>query len=185
MTGRNINRGKIPSELGWLADWMSDVNSRLKGLEAPTAADKKNTLAVLEKTVEDLIAMQTVVQSAVALSNTGSTGYYTSPTSVALTAPSGRIEIQYGGSLNGGGGYFVFQVERVDDGTVLIARDTIRTDPAKRVAVTGGVSFSPSGYRLEAVDVPANVPVRVRLQIYAENTTTYFLGGSISARVSA
>lgn len=56
---RNINRGAIPSDLGWLADTLDDYEERLRTLEAPDAQQLAKVVEELQETVaavEDLVA---------------------------------------------------------------------------------------------------------------------------------
>ena len=113
-------------------------------------------------------------------------GFYPNTTpSVNLTSKTGRIEINYGGSLNGGNGYFCYSVVSATDPSIVwVDRAIILANAAQRVAISGGASFTPSGYRSTIVDIPANVELTVRLQLWAENRGVYFFGGSLLVRVS-
>jgi len=113
------------------------------------------------------------------------TGFYTgTKPEVTITSPTGKLQLQFGGSLNGGSGYFVYTVIRNDTGEAFVNRDTVVEDPSRRVALSGGASFSPSGYNTIVISVPANVSLTVRCEVYAESTFVTFVGRSIFAQVA-
>lgn len=169
----------------WLADEFRRLKARLDSLEGPSGTQLFNAVPKLQEQVATLLAMQRREYAEWVSWVTGSTGWYPSPCSVLITSSTGRIEVGYGGSLNGGNGYFCYSVARVSDGAVLVDRAVIQGSPARRVAVTGGASFTPSGWRTAPVDVPVDVQVRVALEIYGGSTATNFAGGAVSARVVA
>lgn len=107
------------------------------------------------------------------------------PVEVTLSSPSGRIEITFGGSANNGGTVFAYQVVGSTSGTV-ISRGSILTDLSKRVAVTGGATFSPSGFATVIEQVPVNEILTISLHAYADNAfpDVYISGGRILARVA-
>lgn len=169
----------------WLLDQFKQLSRRLDYLEGPSGTQIFNAVPKLQEQVAVLTAMQRREYAEWVAWLTGTTGWYASPCSVLITSSTGRIEVGYGGSLNGGNGYFCYSVARAYDGAVLVDRAVIQGSPARRVAVTGGASFTPSGWRTAPVDVPVDVPVRVALEIYGGSTATTFAGGAVSARVVA
>ena len=176
----------------WLVDQFKRLSGRLDSLEGPSGTQIFNAVPKLQEQVATLQAMVATLQAMQRREYaewvswvTGSTGWYPSPCSVLITSSTGRIEVGYGGSLNGGNGYFCYSVVRVSDGSVIVDRNVIQGSPAQRVAVTGGSSFTPSGWRTAPVDVPVDVQVRVALEIYGGSTATNFAGGAVSARVVA
>lgn len=169
----------------WLADEFRRLKARLDSLEGPSGTQIFNAVPKLQEQVAVLTAMQRREYAEWVAWLTGTTGWYASPCSVLITSSTGRIEVGYGGSLNGGNGYFCYSVTRVSDGSVIVDRAVIQGSPARRVAVTGGASFTPSGWRTAPVDVPVDVQLRVALEIYGGSTATNFAGGAVSARVVA
>ena len=157
------------------------------GLIADLAATQDD-LATAQGTLADQVALLAAVADVQYAETTtghdGFTGFYTGalPT-VELSSPSGRIEVAYGGSLNGGEGYFCFSVTGATSGAIVTAA-AVQANPARRVAVTGGASFAPSGHRSMVVTVPADEVMTVTLAYYAADTYVYFFGGSILARVT-
>ncbi len=117
---------------------------------------------------------------------TGFTGFYSgSMPSVTLSTRTGRLQVQYGGSLNSGNGVFVYSVVRNDTGATVINRTTIYNDYSKRVASTGGASFIGSAFSSTVLTgLPTNVSLTVKLEMYAMTNMTYFFGGSILASPS-
>lgn len=107
------------------------------------------------------------------------------PVEVTLSSPSGRIEITFGGSANNGGTVFAYQVVGATSGTV-ISRGSILTDLSKRVAVTGGATFYPSGFSTVIEQVPVNEALTISLHAYADNAfpDVYISGGRILVRVA-
>ena len=169
----------------WLVDQFKQLSRRLDYLEGPSGTQIFNAVPKLQEQVAVLTAMQRREYAEWVAWLTGTTGWYASPCSVLITSSTGRIEVGYGGSLNGGNGYFCYSVTRVSDGSVIVDRTVIQGSAAQRVAVTGGSSFTPSGWRTAPVDVPVDVQVRVALEIYGGSTATNFAGGAVSARVVA
>lgn len=53
---RNINRGPIPSDLGWLVDVLDDVEERLRTIEAPDGSQFTQTVTTLQALVNDIQA---------------------------------------------------------------------------------------------------------------------------------
>lgn len=118
---------------------------------------------------------------------TGFTGFSASGfrPAVTIATPTGKLEVQFGGSLNSGEGFFVYSIVEVSSGTVYVNRATLQTDPTQRIAISGGASFAPSGYRTAIVSgLPVGSDLLVTLEYYASSTFTYFFGGSILARPS-
>ena len=56
MTGY-ARRGPIPDELGWLVDWMSDAERRLREIETPDSAQNFQTVPKLAKAIDDLAVL--------------------------------------------------------------------------------------------------------------------------------
>jgi hypothetical protein len=175
---------------------VDDIHADLDRLRTSMASDKKAQTAAftrlgrsitdLQAANEVLLAMQARAYAEFTTSITGFTGYYNGALpSVDITSPTGRIEVSYGGSLNGGDGYFLYAITRLDTSATVVARTTIQGNPARRVAVSGGASFAPSGFFTAQVDVPRNVPLRIALHLNTGSSFTFFFGGSIAARVVA
>lgn len=189
------------------APWGRSVNARLDTLE--TAADRvaqeninvnkqqnstSTALASQIKTLADTVAsLQSITAKlqSVAILNymefttglTDFTGWYPgTAASVKVTSVTGRLELNYGGSLNGGSGYFVASITNATTGAVVLSRDTGLNNPAQRVAVSGGASFAPSGYKTLITNVPIDTPLTVKLELNAQDSFTYFMGGSILVR---
>lgn len=99
-----------------------------------------------------------------------------------ITSASGRIEIAYGGSIGGGSGYFVYSITNPATGATIVSRDTVLANAAARVAVTGGASFAPSGYKTAIINVPANTTVRVTLEFSVQDTFCTVFGSSLLVR---
>lgn len=116
---------------------------------------------------------------------TGFTGYFgATMASVTLTSITGVIEIGFGGSLNGGDGYFVYSITDTTTGLPVVDRATVLANPAQRVAVSGGASFTPSGWKTVFVTVPAGDTLVVNLELNTASTGTFFYGGSIMAHTA-
>lgn len=173
-----------------LATTVSTLATTVSGLATAqaTLTAQQATLdaqqATLAAQVDLLTAIADVQYAETTTGRDGFTGFYTGalPT-VELSSPSGRIEVAYGGSLNGGEGYFCFSVTGATSGAIVTAA-AVQANPARRVAVTGGASFAPSGHRSMVVTVPADEVMTVTLAYYAADTYVYFFGGSILARVT-
>lgn len=130
-----------------------------------------------------LVEMSEVQYSEFTAGLTGFIGFTDSPLrpKVEITSSTGRIEISYGGTLNGGDCYFCYSI--VSGATPIVTRANVLANPAQRVAISGGASFAPSGYRSMVLDVPKNELLTITLEMYADSNFAYFFGGSISARV--
>lgn len=178
-----------------IADRLSGRNSTIRDLSRASGTQRDNTVLKLQGTVAELAGAVGILQAMQAREYaefndsdglTPFSGWGPSPCSVSITSGTGRIEIEYGGALNNGDGFFCYQV--AGPGGVIVSRDSILTNIARRVAVTGGVNFTPSGSRSQPIDVPVGVPVTVSLELYAEPDDfagALFFGGSIAARVVA
>jgi len=161
-----------------------DTERRLRELESPTGTSITRAVATLQDAVDTLTALADVQYAEFTTGVTGFTGFYTGVVPVTnVTSPTGRIEIGFGGSLNGGDGYFCYSVT-TGAGAVIVNRATVQANPARRVAVTGGASFAPSGYKQVIVSVPIATPLVVKLELFASTAFTYFFGGSILCRPS-
>lgn len=113
----------------------------------------------------------------------GGVGFIAAPVLIRIKSASGRLRLTYGGALNSGQGYYLFQVTGATSG-VLFNRTVIQANPAKRVAITGGASFTPSGSTSVLIEVPPNENLAITLEGYSGLTGTYFAGGSILAEVA-
>lgn len=135
---------------------------------------------------EFLLSLSTVVYDSFNTMRTVADGnWMSSPPSVQITSPSGRVEISFGGSANGGGVVFAYQIVGDSSGTI-VSRNTILSDLSKRVAVTGGMSFAPSGYATVIENVPVGEPLTISLHAFADDgyPDVYIHGGHILARVA-
>jgi hypothetical protein len=164
----------------YFSDKMSHVDVRLREVESPTGTQQAQAVKTLTQAVETLYALQRVKQAKFTEPHSDFTGWRTAA-KVNITSLTGRLEVQYGGRLNGHHGYFCFSV--VSDHGTHVSRELMHADPAGPVAITGGTWFSPSGYKSEVVSVPADTPLTVSLELFAFSKFTYFFGGSILARV--
>lgn len=174
---QNSTINALNRQLSAIANSVATANSAatqagLAAGQANTAVDRLNGIA----------------QSWYAESTTGvtTTGFSTSGTrpSVIANSPTGRIEVTFGGSANNGNCYFVLTVVRNSDSASIVNRDTMRQNPAQRIAISGGASFAPSGYRSQIITVPANTDILVRLEYYGETSNAFFFGGSLLVKVS-
>lgn len=144
--------------------------------------------ATLARNVATLQAAAQVARATVTPSGgwTGSTGFYNGSDrpSVKISSPTGRIEIKWGGSMNGGNGYLVYSVKNNDSGATIVDRSDVQGDFTQRIAMSGGASFTPSAFNSIVVSVPADTLVVVQLEFYAADAYVYFAGGSIQAGAS-
>lgn len=117
---------------------------------------------------------------------TGFTGFYTGTRpSVTLSTQSGRITLSFGGTLNSGNGVFAYGVTRNDTGATVVSRTSVQADYARRVAISGGASFTPSGFSsVVLTGLPRNVSLTIQLEMYAYTNTVYFYGGNVLANPS-
>jgi hypothetical protein len=137
----------------------------------------------LNTTTDTLLALQTAAYSEFTTGIAASgVGFMVSPTSVSLTSSTGRVEIGFGGALNSGQGYFCYQI--IANGSTYISRVTTQANIAQRVAITGGASFTPSGFNTVVVAVPVNQTLVISLEMYSGLAGTFFAGGGIRATVS-
>jgi hypothetical protein len=74
------------------------------------------------------------------------------------------------------------RADNAQTGAAVVSRAPVLVSPAERVAVSGGASFAPSGWKTTVVDVPSGVPLTVSLELNANSASTYFFGGSILVR---
>lgn len=165
----------------------ANANTQTLGTQVSNIAAAQDTLAAQQVT----LASQQATLQAASTSRSDSTssggtvssvGYYTgSRPSVTINVPTGRLEIQFGGSMNSGNAYFVFSATG-SGGTVYVARDDMRDDVSRRLAISGGASFTPSTYATQIINVTPGDNVTVTLQFYAATAGAYFAGGSILAR---
>lgn len=174
--------------------WGRAAQDRIATLEAQVSALRQSmenslrtvngSLANIGETVKILNASANVQYSEFNNTIGGFSGWYggSLPT-ITLSSPTGRIELGYGGVLNGGDGYFCYSITGQTSGTI-VARGTILASPARRVAVTGGASFAPSGWHSGVVSVPANELLTIQLQINVSSSAVSVFGGSIYARVT-
>lgn len=164
----NANRGRESSarSLALRVQEIADLQSTQS-----VAIDRLNELAVVEylEFVEEIFGVDE--------------NWLPRKVQVEISTSTGRLEIEYGGAGNGGDMYFCYQV--LNGSTVVVNRSTIQGNPARRVAVTGGASFAPSGARRQiATGLPRNVPLTVSLEIYTKSRFVTVFGGSIMARVA-
>lgn len=117
---------------------------------------------------------------------TGFTGFYTGTRpSVTLSTQTGRITLSFGGSMNSGNGVFAYGVTRNDTGATVVSRTSVQADYARRVALSGGASFTPSAFSsVVLTGLPRNVPLTIQLEMYAYTNTVYFYGGNVLANPS-
>ena len=167
---------------------VDEVPRRLHALERQL----KEFMPSVADTVKDQISQQlSIVETLEEVSQnhyteftteqTGFTGWRTQG-SVTFSSSTGRIELTYGGTLNSGDGYFCYSVKQ--GSTNIVTRESIMANPARRVAVSGGASFAPSGFGHTVIDVPVGKPLTVALELYTEQSYTYFFGGSLLAKVA-
>lgn len=100
---------------------------------------------------------------------------------VSVVSPTGRIEVNFGGSIRNGSGRICYSVTRDEDGVVLAERDVMRLDFARCIALTGGASFPASGYRVEIVSAGTS-SVTVKAEVYGEAAGVVLSGVTIAVR---
>ncbi|WGD36831.1 hypothetical protein [Lysinibacter sp. HNR] len=173
----------------FLADQLAGLR---REIASGQEADGQQLAQSLKKLREQVAAQATVIETLTAIADSkyaeftthvgGFVGWADS-VSVALTSPTGRIEIHWGGALNGGEGYFCYSVRGDRSGTI-VSRESLLQNPARRVAVTGGASFAPSGSAAAIVDVPRGESLTVQLHLCSSLSFTTFFGGWVLARVA-
>lgn len=172
--------------------WGREMMNRVMALEAKLAANQQDTdnvlrtvngaLTNLGESVQYLRALSGFAYSEFSSTATGFTGWYTGTRpSVIISSETGRLEIGYGGALNGGDGYFCFSAVGTVSGTI-VTRDSVLSNPARRVAVSGGASFAPSGWHTGVIDVPRGEQITLTLEINSLLSFVTIFGGSIYAR---
>ena len=167
--------------IGMPVDPNSEIMRRIETLERQVRELGPSIAGSFQTTVDQLRAAQVLQVASMGAGPTGFTGWYGGATAqVVVTSESGRFEITYGGSANGGDAYFCYSA--IAASGVVMSRDTILADMGRRVAVTGGASFMPSGFSVDLLQGPPGVPVTFRLEINAGQTYTYFGGGRILVR---
>lgn len=194
-----------PDAAKWARAVEAAINAATRGVNSITNRGENNSssttgaLARLSQQVSDIASVNAGLQDAVArLEAAGqvaqsesqpnavlnNVGFYngTRP-QVKMTSPTGRIQVQFGGSINSGNAAIVFNATGAD-GQSYMSRDTMRDNYAQRVALSGGAAFTPSGYRSFVLNVDPGVEVTLTLEVYAFNTGVYFVGGSIQAGAS-
>jgi len=165
---------------------VDELSRRVQALERNTKSFLPSVASSLQEQVTNLTA------AVASLNNANDVKYaefttdissftgWKSSVSVTLQSISGKIELDWGGTLNGADGYFCYEVSW--GGTVHISRDSIKNNAGRRVAVTGGASFAPSGYGHQVISVAKNTDVKIQLELYSEQNTVTFFGGSLTAR---
>jgi hypothetical protein len=170
----------------WVSSSISALSRGVSGLIASVTRLTSDTAANFNRQQTQIATLNSLANTLSAeftYGITGFTGWYSSsPASFFIESPTNRMEIGFGGSLNGGSGYFAYSVTVVPAGTVVVDRATILANPAQRVAVSGGASFAPSGWKTVVIDVPAGTTLQVSLELNTDSEFTYFFGGSILAR---
>lgn len=167
-----------------IAESISGLSRRIDSLESSSGTQRAQAVDNIQATVDLLLKLSTVQYAEFTTGLTGFTGFYTGALpQVTVTSPTGRIEIGFGGALNSGSGYFCYSVTTTT-GSVVVNRATVQASPAQRVAVSGGASFAPTGYKTIIVSAPKDTALVVKLEIFTDSTFTYFFGGSILARPS-
>lgn len=173
---------------------LQKAQDQLSQLVSNSNRSTSGQLAVLAKQIETLTAQQQYLFSLQSLDTiedvssrlVGQAAWMSNPPTLKVRSATGRIEIQYGGSGNNGSGYFGYQVVSSVLGTI-VSRTSVINNPAKRVAVSGGVSFAPSGFTTDVVEVPPDLLLDVSLEVYGVDTPSnsfYFIGGKLSVRTA-
>lgn len=173
---------------------LQKAQDQLSQLVSNSNRSTSGQLAVLAKQIETLTAQQQYLVSLQTLdtvedSNSrlvGRAAWMTAPPGLKVRSNTGRIEIQYGGSGNNGSGYFGYQVSSPSLG-VIVSRASVINNPAKRVAISGGVSFAPSGFTTDVVEVPPELLLDVTLEVFGADIAVndfYFIGGKLSVRTA-
>lgn len=157
---------------------------------ARTVATLQGQVATLQGAVDDLtdvnaklLAYATVAYAEFTSTLTLPLAEYDPNTKVTVNSPTGRLEISFGGTLNNGSGFFVYEVSGPVSG-VVISRASVLANPARRAAQTGGASFAPSAHNNAIVNVPANEDMTVALWLIPNTAGVVYFGGSIQARVA-
>lgn len=187
----SLNQNKqLNSSFGLLSGQVATLNTQQADLTAAqaTLAAQQTSLTAAQADLTTVVAqLRSVADVVYATFNTGITGTAGWSASgflpsVLIYTTTNRIEIGFGGALNNGDGYFCYSVIDNSTSATIVDRATVQADPASRVAVTGGASFAPSGWRTALIDVPVGLLLLVRLELYAVQAATYFFGGAILAR---
>lgn len=153
---------------------------------AQTVASLQTVTANLQDVTAKLTAAGQVQTASLGKTVSGFSGFYTgSRPTVNISSPTGRIEVLFGGSLNGGNGIFVINVVNTATGTSYKSRTSMRANYDERLAVSGGASFIGSAFSSVIVAVPVNTQVTVTLELYSDSGEfVYFFGGKIQVSAS-
>lgn len=156
---------------------------RLDALESPTGTQMTGAVGLLLEQTSLLEAASRVVESVFRAPQTNVTALrYVA--SVQVASASGRVIVDWGGSLSGGSGMFVF--DAAGSGGTIQSGQAMAQDMSTRVGVWGG-TFSVSGFSQMTLTVPIGEPVTYRLGIVenlneAGSTSPTFQGGRIAVR---
>lgn len=170
------------------------VESRVEQLDIEninTNKQQNSSIKAVQENVEkaqiaidrlEAISQSAYIEFSVGITGSG-VGFLVSPGDTSLIVPTGHLKLTYGGSLNSGQGYYVYQVTATLSGTIM-SRSTVQANPAQRVAITGGASFTPSGSTSVLLNVPKDELITVSLELYSGLAGSYFAGGSLLAEVA-
>jgi hypothetical protein len=103
--------------------------------------------------------------------------------SVVMSTPTGRIKVGFGAAANGGNG--IVGISATAGGSTVIDRASFPSSPAAGVYVSGGASFTPTGFKSTIFTVPANTPLTITLEMYASDTFVYFFGPNLLVEVAS
>ena len=162
---------------------ISSAERRLDSLEVPGGTQRAQTTRAVQQQLDYLTSLQRVEYAEFTAAITGTANWVSSPAAVNISTPTGRLAVTYGGAANGGFAYFAYSIVNASTGAVIVNRDTIRNNPARRVAISGGASFAPSGSQSAVVTVPANTNLTVRVEAWCQDSFVAIFGGSIQAQV--
>lgn len=105
--------------------------------------------------------------------------------SVQLSSPTGRIKISFGVAVNNGNGIAGYSVVDSNTGAVYVDKTSFLGNQAASIYLSGGASFTPTGFKALIVTVPQDTAITVTLEMYCSDGFAYFFSPNLLVEVAS
>jgi hypothetical protein len=182
------------------APYVRWLEQRVKSLEdraAQNASDTATSLAMVNSSITQLnqrvkvLSAQAVQyysanNSTYASAQNGVAAWITaSRPSVQMSTPTGRIKIGFGVAVNNGNGIAGYSIVDANTGAVYVDKSTFVGDQSRSIYLSGGASFTPTGFKQAIVTVPANTLLTITVEMYCSDGYAFFFSPNLLVEVAS
>lgn len=105
--------------------------------------------------------------------------------SVQVSTPTGRLKISFGVAVNNGNGIAGYSIVDANTSAVYVDKSSFVGNQASSIYLSGGASFTPTGFKVLIVTVPANTLLTITHEMYCSDGYAYFFSPNLLVEVAS